>query len=566
MSDPLGLSIGTTNLVAVRVGNRPVTRRSVLALPDGVVMAGFVERVGDPVPLVAPNGSPHAADRLLVEALAELIDSGGGARSANVTVAVPAHWGPSPQRALRDAMRGHPIFEADGTSVRLVSDAVASLTALQDSPDFPAQGVLALVDFGGGGTSITLADAGRAFEPIDETTRHTEFSGESVDQALLGHILDGLAMSGQADAASTAAVESLARLREKCRDAKERLSTEQATDVDVQLPGYRAVIPVTRGELESVIATPLAGVLAALDTTLRRNAIEWPDIAVVVVVGGGAGIPLIRQRLAEHSGLPVIPAPQPGAAAALGAALIGRDISAAEAPTGLAPVPPVEAGAAVEGEASATFRALAWSQDDVADEPMPYTASGPYEAPYDTGSLRAPVQYVAPVGPIDEPRAWQRLPGLVFGIAAAVAVVAVGGVAIALTSATDGSGVTEAPRTSPAPPPVETVASSAPPPPPATSEAPPPPPVTTVVVTTRPTTTTTTTMVTTTTTATTTPTTTTTTTTRTTTSTPTTTTPTTTTPTTTTATPTTTTTYLTVPFVPVPIPIQVPQNPYQPVP
>ena len=32
MSDPLGLSIGTTNLVAARVGNQPVTRRSVLTL------------------------------------------------------------------------------------------------------------------------------------------------------------------------------------------------------------------------------------------------------------------------------------------------------------------------------------------------------------------------------------------------------------------------------------------------------------------------------------------------------------------------------------------------------
>ena len=36
MSDPLGLSIGTTNLVAARVGNQPVRRRSVLTLPSTV--------------------------------------------------------------------------------------------------------------------------------------------------------------------------------------------------------------------------------------------------------------------------------------------------------------------------------------------------------------------------------------------------------------------------------------------------------------------------------------------------------------------------------------------------
>ncbi|MGC1735939.1 hypothetical protein, partial [Mycobacterium sp.] len=35
MYDPLGLSIGTTNLVAVRSGNPPVSRRAILTIfPD----------------------------------------------------------------------------------------------------------------------------------------------------------------------------------------------------------------------------------------------------------------------------------------------------------------------------------------------------------------------------------------------------------------------------------------------------------------------------------------------------------------------------------------------------
>ncbi|HXA12088.1 MAG TPA: molecular chaperone, partial [Mycobacterium sp.] len=83
MTDPLGLSIGTTNLVGARVGSPPLTRRAVLTLyrgyapqvsappaetdPNAITITGFVERVGDPIPLVAPDGSQHRADRLLVE-------------------------------------------------------------------------------------------------------------------------------------------------------------------------------------------------------------------------------------------------------------------------------------------------------------------------------------------------------------------------------------------------------------------------------------------------------------------------------------------------------------------
>jgi hypothetical protein len=90
MSDPLGLSIGTTNLVAARVGNQPVTRRSVLPIA-GQVLSGFVERVGDPVPLVADDGTSYPADVLMVEALDAMVVQAGGDPSSQIAVAVPAH-------------------------------------------------------------------------------------------------------------------------------------------------------------------------------------------------------------------------------------------------------------------------------------------------------------------------------------------------------------------------------------------------------------------------------------------------------------------------------------------
>ena len=273
MSDPLGLSIGTTNLVAARVGNQPVIRRSVLTLfghaapevgvpsahTDGIVLSGFVERVGDPVPLVAADGSSHHADQLLVDALQAMVYAAGGQPSPQTAIAVPAHWGTSTLWALRNAMRANPTLAPNGTPVRLVSDAVASLTALHANPGLSPHGVVALLDFGGGGTSITLADAASAFEPIEDTTRYTEFSGDQIDQALLNHVLDGIANAGGIDPAGTAAVGSLTRLREECRNAKERLSAETVTELIAELPGYRSGIRVTRAELESLIAQPLDG-------------------------------------------------------------------------------------------------------------------------------------------------------------------------------------------------------------------------------------------------------------------------------------------------------------------
>ena len=528
MSAPLGLSIGTTNLVAVRVGDPPLTRRSMLSL-SGQVLSGFVERVGDPVPLVTADGSSHSADELLVDALDGMVELAGDTTSSQIAVAVPAHWTGATLRGLRAAMRAKPRLAPNGVPARLVSDAVAALTALHANPGLPGRGVVALVDFGGGGTSITLADAASSFEPI-ATSRLTEFSGDHIDQALLAHVLDGIADAEGVDPAGTAAVGSLTALRDECRRAKEALSEQTDAEVSVELPGHRSTVRVTRAELDALMDAPLAAVLAELDDLLLRNRVAAADVSTVAAIGGGARIPLIAQRLSGHGEAPVVITPQPALDAAAGAVLFAAYGSESDAATGMAPaalIPPAlnpgEPAASVapttpvptgNAPVSATFRQLAWSQDDDASgEPVPYMGE---EYSADTGITRAVSQYVPPTGPIDvdEPRAWQRLPQLVFGVAAVVALVAFGGVAIALTSATGDSTPTPTPTPKTAPATATPLSSSVappPPPPPATevpqsivtvtSEAPPPPPPETVTVertvtttrTTQPTTTTTTT-------------------------------------------------------------------------
>ena len=231
MSDSLGLSIGTTNLVAARIGRAPVMRRSVLTLFDdrapevgvpgenlnlnqpGLVLSGFVERVGDPVPLVAADGSPHRGERVLVEALDAMARTVGG--GAPIAIAVPAHWGPGTVGALRGALRDKPNLAPDGVPAALDPGFRRGAGRTADGTGVALAGVVALVDLGGSGTSITLADAGSNLDQIGETVRYPEFSGDQIDQAVLNHVSAGIAEANNADPAGTAAVGSLARLRDE---------------------------------------------------------------------------------------------------------------------------------------------------------------------------------------------------------------------------------------------------------------------------------------------------------------------------------------------------------------
>ncbi|AKS33532.1 Hsp70 family protein [Mycolicibacterium goodii] len=502
MVDGTGLSIGATGLTAVHVGRAAVTRSPVLTryphrpsevgVPSenpnlterGLILTDFVDRVGDPVGIVAADGSTHRGEVLVAEALGALLAALSGGRPAGpVAITHPAHWRPDQVDALGAALgpefRGAP----------LVADATAALTALQDDPGVPTRGIIAVCDFGGSGTSITLADADDGYRPIAPAVRHADLSGALIDQALLTHVVDDLSAAGTIDLTGTSAIGSLSRLRAECRRAKERLSTESATTLVAELPAHRSDVRLTRTELDEVLRAPLAEFVAVLQDTLERNGLPPGALAAVATIGGGARIPAITTTLSEHLRVPVITAAQPELTAAIGGGLIAARGTVRDDATALAPAASdaeaagtaTMAAALVAPEPPAAPQALAWSDaedvpdvaplDDFADEAPASSVYGP----------RPQVRFADPE-PAEPGGAqpWYRRRAAVVGAGAAAVLAVVAAVAlvgnrdsgdVAVPAATDTPATTtsSAPAAPPAaveqqPAPAQTVTEVLPPP------------------------------------------------------------------------------------------------------
>jgi hypothetical protein len=551
MADGVGLSVGATNLAAVVVGGTAVMRSPIVTLyphrpPEvglpsenpnlnerGLIITDFVDRVGDPVGIVAGDGSTHMADKVLADALLAMLYTVGSPPPGPAAITYPAHWQPAAVDVLRNALASVPEFQQP-TPVSLVPDFAAALTALHDDPGVPTRGVIALCDFGGTGTSVTLVDAADGFAAIGPTVRHIDLSGDLIDQALLTHVINDLSADGTIDLSATSAIDSLTRLRAQCRWAKERLSTAAVTSLVAELPGHRSDVRLTRNALEEAIRAPLTDFVGALQENLEGNGIQTADLVAVASVGGGAHIPIITTTLSEHFRVPVIPAGRPELAAAIGGGLkAGRgtadggqtsmaqasDVAAAtaavaalspEGQTSVALAPDVAAAAAAvtalspedgpeDASDSSTFRALAWSDADDVPEVAP---ADPYEydAPADGGgySAAAGLQMQFDHEPYEDeavPLAWYRKPALTL-VAGALVLLAALTAAVwfvmrdestptpASITAPPLTPVTQAPRsptratetrtvTQQAPPPQVTVTET-PSPPLETSEAPPP--------------------------------------------------------------------------------------------
>jgi cell division ATPase FtsA len=542
MSDGVGLSVGATNLTAVVVGRTAVKRSPVVTLyphrpPEvgvpsenpnlterGLIITDFVDRVGDPVGIVAADGTSHPADKVLADALRAMLYTVGRPPAGPVAITYPAHWRPAAVDALSNAVAAMPEFQQP-TPVPVVSDAAAALTALQDDPGVPTRGVIALCDFGGTGTSITLVDAGNGFAPVGETVRHTDLSGDLIDQALLTHVINDLSAAGTIDLSGTSAIGSLTRLRAQCRGAKERLSTSAVTSLVAELPGHRSDVRLTRTELDEAIRAPLADFVGVVQETLERNGTQTADLVVVASVGGGARIPIITTTLSEQFRVPVITTGQPELTAAIGGGLRAARGTVEEGATSMAVAPGAVAAAAAatamapevdqqNAPQSSTFGALAWSDaDDVPDVAPtdPYDYSSPADGGI-PGDARPQMQFDHEQGGgyyEEPPLPWYRRPAIVL-VAGVVALLAALGAAVLFvmrdsstptpastttpvttTTATPTTTAAAPPPAEPAPPPqtqapqTRTVTrqapppatvTEAPPPPQETSEAPPPPP------------------------------------------------------------------------------------------
>lgn len=454
MSDSLGLSIGVAHLVAARSGREPVVRSSVLTLfenrpteiglPDenpnlsepGLVLRGFVERVGDRAPLVAADGTKYLGEVLTVEAIEAMARTVGYGQP--ITIAVPAYWSDAQFTALREEFFAQADLARDGVAPVLVSDATAALAALRTTPGFPSDGTLALCDFGAGGTTVTLVDASASFTHLGRSTRHTDFSGDAIDQLLLDHVQ--ATDRTMADIGSSGRIASQARLLGECRRAKERLSTDTVTTVARAADDQ---VQLSRAELEQLIRPALDGLLNFVAEALRHNGVQ--RLSAVATVGGGASIPLVNTRLSERFGVSVHSAAQPAFSAALGAAALGGQgpaagvggpQAAAGAPTTAAPAVDmptemVPAGAidmtqaARAAQATDVDGALAWSEDaDDSDEPVPYTgrdATGEYANEAREFEYASDERYDDAGGGLP----WYKRTALVLGVAGAVLAVLV---------------------------------------------------------------------------------------------------------------------------------------------
>ena len=303
-----------------------------IAEPQRMV-SGFSRRVGDDVPVVVDGVAYDAAEltAALIVWVTEQLASSQGEAAEHVVVTHPASWGPHRRHALTAALR-----EVELAAVTLLPEPIAVGESYARHETLDPGDAVAMYGLGGDwcyGAVIRRTTAG-TFALLGHAEDSEPGGGQRVDDAVLDWLRTELAEPlGQLDPGDPRSALIMARIRQDCRTAKERLSEVRETTVDVHLPNGVYAVPLTRRALEALARPLLAGTVDTLLRAVRMSGVDAGQLTGVALVGGAARMPLVADLVSARLPCRIVMADDPRDATAIGAALAGyRRVTGKDAP------------------------------------------------------------------------------------------------------------------------------------------------------------------------------------------------------------------------------------------
>ncbi len=287
-------------------------RRSRYRLAEGEEgMVRFVTAAGEI--------SPVQASAEILGALRTRAESSLGGALDGAVITVPAYFDDAQRQATKDAatLAGIPVL-------RLLNEPTAAAVAY--GLDSAEEGVIAVYDLGGGTFDISILRLHRGVFEVLATGGDTALGGDDFDAALAQYILEQKG-DPQLEPGQYRALQGLAR------QAKERLSTDPAVDLDLSPVWQEAgSLVLTRETFETLVSPLVKHTLRACRRCLRDADVDG-EVDNIVMVGGSTRVPLVREAVADFFGREPLTDIDPDQVVAVGAA-IQADILAGNRPEG----------------------------------------------------------------------------------------------------------------------------------------------------------------------------------------------------------------------------------------
>ena len=228
-------------------------------------------------------------------------------------ITVPAYFDEAQRQATKDAAK-----LADINVLRLLNEPTAAAVAY--GLDTGNEGIIAVYDLGGGTFDISILRLHKGVFEVLATGGDSALGGDDFDF----EIAQWLAKQAGITAESTAGIGSPATKRmlmQYSRSAKEALSSQQSTEINLQIENCKWQGSLDRKQLKELLSPWVKKTLMSCRRVLRDAEVEKSDIDEVVMVGGSTRTLIVREMVAEFFECEPLTSIDPDKVVATGAAL-----------------------------------------------------------------------------------------------------------------------------------------------------------------------------------------------------------------------------------------------------
>jgi Fe-S protein assembly chaperone HscA len=248
---------------------------------------------------------------------------GGPVKQAVITV--PAYFNDAQRQATKDAGR-----IAGLEVLRLVNEPTAA--SLAYGLDRKQNGTIAVYDFGGGTFDISILKLQDGIFEVIATNGDTHLGGDDIDNLLIAIAVHDIA--GDLGLDTRQHPDAVQRLRRAVIDAKIALSSQDAVELEVELPeGKLYQRRITREMFEQMVQPIVDRTLGPCRLALKDAGLTAAQVDEVVLVGGSTRIPLVRRQVEELFGRKPHTELNPDEVVALGAAVQANILAGGSAET-----------------------------------------------------------------------------------------------------------------------------------------------------------------------------------------------------------------------------------------